>query len=114
MLSREEIQQLARAIVDEMESRYSAELAPKWEGGSVFLLPGKEGLKEYEIPIDRLLHKIVLIRENLRILEQKINNHEKLSDADKVKLQAYITRCYGSLTTFNVLFYHDEDKFKSS
>ena len=64
-----------------------------------------------EIPLDALFHKVVMIRDRLRVLEQKINAHEKLSDAEKVDIQQYVTRCYGSLTTFNLLFRDEKDRF---
>jgi hypothetical protein len=86
-------------------------LAPKWEGGTVVLKPGDPGTQPKEIPLDSLLHKVVMIRDRLRVLEQKINANEKLTDAEKVDLQQYVTRCYGSLTTFNLLFREERDKF---
>jgi len=86
-------------------------LAPKWEGGTVVLKPGDPGTAPKEIPLDALLHKVVMIRDRLRVLEQKINAHEKLTDAEKVDMQQYVTRCYGSLTTFNVLFREERDRF---
>jgi hypothetical protein len=86
-------------------------LAPRWEGGTVTLKPGDPGTQPKEIPLDGLLHKIVLIRDRLRVLEQKINAHEKMTDAEKVDLQQYVTRCYGSLTTFNLLFRDERDLF---
>jgi hypothetical protein len=76
------------------------------------LVPGKAGTQEKRVPIDSLFRKVVLIREKLRVLEQKINNHDKLSDEDRLSLQQYITQCYGSLTTFNILFADEADKFK--
>jgi len=86
-------------------------LAPKWEGGVVVLKPGDVATQPKEIPLDSLLHKVVMIRDRLRVLEQKINGHEKLTDAEKVDLQQYVTRCYGSLTTFNLLFREERDRF---
>jgi hypothetical protein len=113
MIDNLEIRQLASALLDEMEARYSAELAPRWEGSSVFFIPKNSEMKDHEFPINKLLHKIVMVRDNLRVLEQQINSSESLSDSEKVKYQGYITKCYGSLTSFNFLFYHEEDKFKS-
>jgi hypothetical protein len=86
-------------------------LAPRWEGGSVLLRPGDGQTQPKEIPLDSLFHKIVMIRDRLRVLEQRINGHEKLTDAEKVEMQQYVTRCYGSLTTFNLLFREDRDRF---
>jgi hypothetical protein len=86
-------------------------LAGKWEGGEIILKPGKEGMQEKRIPIDALFHKVVMIRDKLRVLEQKINTNPKLAADDKVQLQQYVTGCYGSLTTFNVLFADRDDQF---
>jgi hypothetical protein len=88
-------------------------LAPRWEGGSVKLVPGNDSQSK-EIPLDSLFHKIVMIRDRLRTLEQKLNAHPKLTDTEKVELQQYVTRCYGSLTTFNVLFKDKDDQFSGS
>ena len=87
------------------------ELGDKWDGGTMILQPGSEGLKTKEIPIETFFHKIVMLRDRLRVLEQNINSHSKLSDEDKVHMQQYITRIYGSLTTFNVLFRSKHDYF---
>lgn len=86
-------------------------LAQKWEGGVVKLQPANAELQAKELPIDSLFHKVVMVRDRLRTLEQKINAHPKLSDAEKVEMQQYVTRCYGSLTTFNVLFRDKNDQF---
>ena len=104
--------EFAQAIRDALqEETAEVRLAPKWEGGTVVLKPGDGQTAPKEIPLDALLHKVVMIRDRLRVLEQRINAHEKLSDAEKVDMQQYVTRCYGSLTTFNVLFREERDKF---
>jgi len=88
-----------------------ASIAGKWDGGEMILKPGKEGLQEKRVPLDALFHKIVMIRDRLRVLEQKINGHPKLGADDKLQMQQYVTACYGSLTTFNVLFADRDDQF---
>ncbi|PCJ80220.1 MAG: hypothetical protein COA49_09575 [Bacteroidetes bacterium] len=87
------------------------QIGEKWMGGVMTLSPEDSELQSKEIPIETFFHKIVMVRDRLRVLEQQINSDEKLNDADKVKLQQYITRIYGSLTTFNVLFKYKEDSF---
>lgn len=87
-------------------------IGEKWKGGTMSLQPGDPDLKSKDIPITTFFHKIVMVRDRLRVLEQNINSHKVLSDEDKVNLQQYITRMYGSLTTFNVLFKDKEDYFK--
>jgi hypothetical protein len=89
-------------------------LATRWQRGSLVLQPTDASLQPKEVPIETFFHKIVMIRNNLRVLEQKVNASEKLSDADKFDIQQYITRCYGSLTTFNILFKNKEDQFSTS
>jgi hypothetical protein len=101
---------LAEVIRDELGTG-EVELAGKWDGGELILKPGKEGLQEKRVPIESLFHKVVMIRDRLRVLEQKINGHPKLGNDEKVQLQQYVTACYGTLTTFNVLFAHREDQF---
>ena len=86
-------------------------LGERWKQGSMLLQPFDKTQKPKEIPIDIFFHKIVMLRDRLRVLEQNINSHKGLSDADKVNLQQYITRVYGSLTTFNVLFRNKEHWF---
>ena len=86
-------------------------LGDRWIKGMMLLQPADKSLKPKEIPIEDSFHKIVMLRDRLRVLEQNINSHKKLNDEDKVNLQQYITRCYGSLTTFNVLFRNKEQNF---
>ena len=87
--------------------------AEKWRDGSLVLRPGKPGLQEKSWPIETFFHKVVMIRNRLRTLEQQVNAMDIPEDA-KVKLQAYVTACYGSLTSFNVLFADEDDHFKGS
>lgn len=89
----------------------NAEIGPRWSGGEMVLKPGREGIAEKSIPIEQLFRKVVLIRDKLRVLEQKINSHPRLTDEEKVQMQQYVTQCYGSLTTFNVLFTSKDDGF---
>ncbi len=108
-MTREEFAQAIREALSQ-ESEV-VPLAPRWEGGTVLLRPGDAGTQPKEIPLDSLFHKVVMIRDRLRVLEQRLNTHPKLSDAEKVELQQYVTRCYGSLTTFNLLFRDEKDRF---
>ncbi|RKH52384.1 hypothetical protein [Corallococcus llansteffanensis] len=89
-------------------------LAAKWEGGTVRLVPGNPELQAKDLPIDNLFHKVTMVRDRLRVLEQKLNAHPKLTEAEKVEMQSYITRVYGSLTSFNVLFKDKADQFVGS
>ena len=87
------------------------EMGDRWKKGTMILKPGSATLQPKEIPIDTFYKKIVMVRERLRVMEQRINNNEKLAEEEKINLQQYITRIYGSLTTFNVLFKHKEQHF---
>jgi hypothetical protein len=89
------------------------EMGLRWHNGKMVLHPSDPTLQTKEVPLEVFFHKIVGIRNQLRVLEQKVNSNEKLSDAEKFDLQQYITRCYGSLTTFNLLFRNKEDYFSS-
>ena len=86
-------------------------LGDRWKGGTIVLQPADKSQKGKDIPIEVFFHKIVMLRDRLRVLEQQVNAHKGLSDEDKVNMQQYITRIYGSLTTFNVLFRNKEQYF---
>lgn len=107
-MTRNELIEILRDALGEGET---PPLASKWEGGAVLLKPANPELQPKEIPLDSLFHKVVMIRDRLRVLEAKINGHPKLSDGEKVEMQSYVTKCYGSLTTFNVLFREKNDFF---
>jgi hypothetical protein len=113
------IKETAQAVVDALglekpETDEAVEgLGARWHGGNCVLHPADSSLQPKEVPLETFFHKIVMIRNNLRVLEQKVNASDKLTDADKVDLQQYITRCYGSMTTFNILFKNKEDQFSS-
>ena len=86
-------------------------LGDKWKNGLMILKPGDASLKEKEVPIETFFHKIIMLRDRLRVMEQRINAHKLLTDEDKIDLQQYLTRIYGSLTTFNILFKYQGDQF---
>ena len=105
-----DLELLIRRIIREESGLTPVTPADKWRGGDLVLRPGKPGLQEKTLPIDTFFHKIVMLRNRLRTLEQQLNASDLPADA-KVKLQSYITGCYGSLTSFNVLFADEDDKF---
>lgn len=111
--SDESLETLLRRVIREEAGLSPTAPAEKWRGGELVLRPGKPGLQEKTIPIDKLFQKIVSVRNKLRVLEQHVNGSE-LPDDQKLKLQSYITGCYGSLTSFNVLFASDEDRFRGA
>jgi hypothetical protein len=106
-----EFRSVLREVMAEELGVGGAEIGRRWAGGELVLKPGDADTAEKRVSLEAFFHKIVMIRDKLRLLEAKINAHEGLSDADKVQLQSYITGCYGSLTTFNVLFAQREDSF---
>jgi hypothetical protein len=103
---------LRRVLRDELGWTHTVP-AEKWRGGSLVLRPGKLNLQEKKWPIDTFFHKIVMVRNKLRTLEQQVNASDMPEDA-KLRLQSYITACYGTLTSFNVLFADEEEQFKGS
>jgi hypothetical protein len=108
---REELKLIVKEAIAEELSVEEVPLGDRWIGGQLILKPGSEKLQERVIPIETFFHKIVMLRDRLRVMEQKINTHPKLSDEDKVDLQQYITRIYGTLTTYNLLFKSRSDHF---
>jgi len=112
-LTLKEVKQAINSIFHHWNvNREAVELGDKWLGGILILKPNNPQLKPKEIPIETFFHKIVMVRDRIRVMEQKINNNKKLNDEEKIDLQQYLTRIYGSLTTFNVLFKRKEDYFK--
>lgn len=105
---------LHKVLNDRTDITEKVELGNKWQGGVMILKPFEEGMQTKEIPVETFFHKIVMVRDRIRVMEQQINAHKVLTDAEKVDLQQYITRIYGSLTTFNVLFKNANDVFKGA
>ena len=108
-----DLEMLLRRIIREETGLTPVPMAEKWRGGDMILRPGKENLQEKNWPIETFFHKVVMLRNRLRVLEQQINGAEIAEDL-KIKLQSYITGCYGTLTSFNVLFAEEEDRFQGS
>jgi hypothetical protein len=100
-----------REVLREELSLSEPALAERFRGGELVLKPGKAGTQEKRVPIDAFFHKVVMLRDRLRVLEQKINTHPRLAEDEKLALQQYITGCYGTLTTFNMLFREEADRF---
>jgi hypothetical protein len=111
--SSDDLELLLRRIIREEAGITPAVPAEKWRGGALVLRPGSAGLQEKSWPIETFFHKIVMVRNRLRTLEQQVNASD-LADDVKVKLQSYVSGCYGSLTSFNVLFADEDDQFKGS
>ena len=113
-LQEDPIKAAVRDVLEEYGFGGVAELAGRWEGGEIVVKPARDDVQPHRLPVDKLFNKVVMIRDRLRVLEQKINGNKTLSAMEKAELQAYITRCYGSLTSFNFLFKRDDEKFSSS
>jgi len=110
-LTLSEVEAVLNAVLEKHNAiEYKVPLGDRWENGTLILQPGNNAQPK-EMPIDTFFHKIVMVRDRLRVLEQNINSHKKLTDEEKVDLQQYITRIYGSLTSFNILFKEKEDYF---
>ena len=108
-----DLEMLLRRIIREETGLTPVVPAEKWRGGTFVLRPGRPGVQEKSWPVETFFHKVVMLRNRLRTLEQQLNAAD-LPDDLKVRLQGYITGCYGSLTSFNVLFAHEDDQFKGS
>lgn len=106
-----EFKQVLREVLLEELGVRDVAIGDRWHGGEVIIKPGREGTQSKTIPIDVFFKKITMVREKLRVLEQKVNGNKGLGPEDKAQLQQYITACYGSLTTFNVLFKDKGDQF---
>lgn len=110
-LNIKELEKILKYVLEQHNAiEHKVPLGKKWEGGTMTLQPGNLELKPKEIPIETFFHKIVMMRDRLRVLEQNINSHSVLTDEEKVNLQQYITRIYGSMTSFNILF-DDKDYY---
>ena len=108
-----DLETMLRRVIREESGLTAVVPADKWRGGEMVLKPGRAGVQEKTWPIDTFFHKVVMLRNRLRVLEQQVNALETPDDV-KVKIQGYITACYGSLTSFNVLFADEDDRFRGS
>ena len=108
-----DLELLLRRIIREETGLTPVPIAEKWQGGEMVLRPGKVDLQEKTWPIETFFHKVVMLRNRLRVLEQQINGADIAEDM-KIKLQGYITGCYGTLTSFNILFAEEEDRFRGT
>ena len=112
-MDREGLKQVLRELLEEETMYGYPTMNRRWSGGDLVMKPGREEIQSKEIPIETFFHKIVMVRDKLRVLEAKINANDKLGEQDKAELQGYISKCYGSLTSFNILFQDKEDHFSS-
>jgi hypothetical protein len=112
-MDRDGLKQVLRELLEEETLYGYPAMGNRWQDGTLVLKPADQGQQAKDIPIETFFHKIVMVRDRLRVLEAKINAHDKLSEADKIELQGYISKTYGSLTTFNILFRDKADQFSS-
>lgn len=110
-MDQDEFRRVLREVLLDELGVGEVSMGDRWRGGEMILKPGKDGTQPKSVPLDQFFHKIVMVRDKLRVLEQKVNSAKGLADDEKVQLQQYITACYGSLTTFNALFRDREDYF---
>ena len=114
-LNIKEVEKMIKYILDRYNGiEHKVNLGDKWKGGTLTMQPANQDLKPKEMPIETFFHKIVMMRDRLRVLEQNINSHNVLTDEEKINLQQYISRIYGSMTSFNILFDDKEDYFVGS
>ncbi len=114
-LSLADIERSLESILDQRLNEFQiVPMATKWQNGILIMKPGDANLQEKELPIESFFHKIVMVRDRIRLIEQKINAHKVLTDAEKVEMQQYVTAIYGSLTTFNILFKETHHQFKGA
>ena len=109
-MDREELKRVVREVLEAEAAFGYVPIGERWRGGTLVMRPRDPALQAKEVPLETFFHKIVMVRDKLRVMEQKINA-SALSDAEKVELQQYVTKVYGSLTTFNALFRDAEDNF---
>lgn len=110
----DEFREVVREVLNEELGISDERLMGRWQGGTLVLQPGDPTAKAKEIPLENFFHKVVMVRDRLRVLESKINSHPKLDDEDRIELQQYVTRIYGSLTTFNILFSDKDKQFRGA
>jgi len=112
-MNQDELRHFIIDVIDEEFGPRPTPIAKRWEGGKLLMQPGGD-TQSKEIPLEVFFKKIIGLRESMRVLEQKINSHTVLTQEDRVTLQSYITKCYGSMTSFNILFRDDKDRFIGS